>query len=278
MKHSLTRPTFVGAALLVVTALHANAALVAYENFDYGGGQNLTLETANNGTGWTAAWGTTGVNGLVTSGTGQSLYFGQSPALITDGSTHAFSDNSKGNERDWNTAVDLATETFYFTMLINVFAGPTVVDMRAEFWDGAGASGNMRGNVGISNGDLYADGNTSGYLQGDIAPGLVAGNTTYLLAMKRTNLAISAALITADGNSGTLASEPAWQVSDAVASGVDLRSIRLIANGTSAGIRLDELRIATDWDSAVDGLVVPEPGSLILLGLGGMSFLFRRRR
>ncbi|NNC89449.1 MAG: PEP-CTERM sorting domain-containing protein [Akkermansiaceae bacterium] len=258
-----------------------DAALIAYEDFDYGSGVNLTTETANNGSGWTAAWATTGPSGLTTSGTGQSLWFGQNPPLITDGSTHVISSTNRGNERDWNTTVDLATENLYFTALVHVFSGASVVDMRAEFWDGAGASGNMRGNVGITDGDLYVHASTGGYnpAGGDSAAGVLAGNTTYLLAMKRTTSGISASLITADGNSSTFASEPGvWQVNDPGASGVDLTSIRLIANGTDGGIRLDELRIATDWDSAVSGLVIPEPGSAALLGLGGLLLASRRRR
>ena len=43
----------------VLAAGSAQAALVAYEDFDYAGGVNLTTETANNGIGWTAAWATT---------------------------------------------------------------------------------------------------------------------------------------------------------------------------------------------------------------------------
>ena len=257
-----------------------NAALVAYEDFNYGGGVNLTTETTNGGTGWTAAWASTGPSGLVTSGTGQSLWFDQSPALTADGSTHVFSDSNRGNERDWNAAVDLGTQSFYFTALIHVFSGASTVDMRAEFYDGAGATGNMRGNVGITNGDLYTHVSAPGYAPGGggVDAGVVTVNTTYLLAMKRTTSGISASLITADGMSSTLTSEPTWQVTDSGATGVDFRSIRLIANGTDGGIRYDELRLATDWDSAVDGLVIPEPGSLTLLGLGGMSLLLRRRR
>ncbi|MFT6434666.1 MAG: hypothetical protein ACJAVI_002715 [Candidatus Azotimanducaceae bacterium] len=32
------------------------------------------------------------------------------------------------------------------------------------------------------------------------------------------------------------------------------------------GLRIDELRIATDWDSAVRGIVIPEPSTYALLG------------
>lgn len=268
------------AAMLAGFTLHAHAALIAHEDFDYAGGSDLTTIAINGGSGWTAAWADTGVNGLKTSGTGQSLHFDQSPAAVTDGSTHVFSSENLGNERDWNTAVDLGTQNFYFTALIRVFSGANAVDMRAEFYDGAGATGNMRGNVGISNGDLFTHVTATGYAPagGGVASGVVAEDTTYLLAMKRTTAGIFASLIEADGNPATLASEPVWQVTDAGASGVDLTSIRLIVNGTGGGIRLDELTLATDWDNAVASVIpVPAPAALPA-GLAMLGVIAARRR
>lgn len=254
--------TIMAAILGVAAILRSHAAPVAHEPFAYGGGVNLTTETSNGGTGWAAAWATTGVNGLLTSGTIRSLWFGQSPVLVPDGSTHAFAETSQGNRRDFTTAVHLGSQTLYFTALIHVLAGHGVVDLRAEFFDGPGATGNMRGNVGISGGDLYVNAANSGYnpAGSGVAPGVVAGSTTYLLAMKRTGTAISASLIPANGDPGGLASsEPTWQVGHAGLSGVSLRSIRLLANGSGGGIRIDELRIATSWSGAVGGLALPQP-------------------
>ena len=276
------KKTYIIALFLTASPL-LHAALISYEGFDYGAGVNLTTETANNGTGWTAAWATTGVSGLTTSGSGQSLYFDQSPSLTVDGSTHVFSESSKGNERDFTTTVDLATETFYFTALVRDYEGGAgVAQMRANFFDGAGATGNMRANIGIDGGTLFVDGNTAGYGVGVTQADAFVTNTTYLLAMKRTGSSIFGALILADGNSATLAAEPVWQVQDNVATGVDLTSIRLLTNSTNAssgaGIRIDELSVATDWDSAVAGIVVPEPSSAALIGLGGLAMILRRRK
>ena len=71
-------------------------------------------------------------------------------------------------------------------------------------------------------------------------------------------------------------------MSDALATGVEFESIRLLTNSSAAntggGIRIDEIRIATDWASAVSGLVIPEPSSLLLVGLGGLAMVARRRR
>lgn len=269
----------------ILAAGSAQAVLVAYENFDYAAGTNLKTTTDNNGTGWTAAWADTGVNGITTSGSGKSLYFGQTPDLITDGSTHVWSASSKGVERDFNGVIDLASQTLYFTALVRAYdGGASSADLRFGFFDGAGATGNMRANVGITDGTLFAAATTDGYGSGDTAAGAFADDTTYLLVMKRTGGsggAISASLITADGDLDTIASEPvSWQVSEAGGSGVDLTSIRFLTNGDggAAGIRIDEMRIATDWDSAVNGMVIPEPATLgLIAGFGGGVFFIRRR-
>lgn len=278
MKNPLIRSVFVGVAMLAVSALHTNAAPIAYENFEYGPSVNLTIGPSNGGTGWTGAWATTGVNGMLTSGSGQSLAFDQAPpnGFITDGSTHVFSNAVNGNERDWSPVVDLATQTLYFTALIRLTAGADVVDMRATFWDGAGASGNMRANIGISDGGLFVGASTDGYITtgSNYVPSLVANNTTYLLAMKRTGTDIFGALIPATGDLNDLVSEPVWQVTQAGSTGVDLQSIRINIDASGGGgIRMDELRVTTDWASAVSGLVVPissvEPRITSFTSVGG---------
>jgi hypothetical protein len=275
-------------ALFLTTSPLSQAALISYEGFDYGTGVNLTTETANNGTGWTAAWATTGVSGLTTSGNSQSLYFGQSPALTSDGSTHVWSESSKGNERDLGTSIPLGSQTLYFTALVHGYAGSTTggaseADLRFGFFSGLGATGNMRANVGITDGTLFAATATDGYGVGDTAAGAFVDDTTYLLAMKRvggTGGAIFASLIEADGNSATIATEPgSWQVTQSGETGVTLQSLRFLTNGDGdGGIRIDELRVATDWDSAVAGIAVPEPSSAALIGLGGLAMILRRRK
>lgn len=266
------------ASLFLISS--SQAALIAYEGFDYGTGVNMTTG-GTGGTGWSSNWGVVGTApGLVTSGSDKSLVFDQSPpdGLFTDGSNHVFASGNSANRRTFSPAVDLSTQSFYFTFLFRVDSGADVVDMRAEFRD---ASNNMRGNVGISNGGLYADAQDTGYISSgpNYSAGLVANDTTYLLAMKRDTNGISASLINATGDLSDLATEPvSWQVSEAGLSGVNLTEILFVMNGTAGLIRADEMRIATTWDDAVGTLAIPEPSSTTLLGLCGMLVLMRRRR
>ncbi|QHI67989.1 PEP-CTERM sorting domain-containing protein [Tichowtungia aerotolerans] len=259
----------------ILAAGSAQAVLIAYENFDYSG----TISGQNGGTGWSGGWGAVGtVDSFSASGTEKSLYFGQSPDLITDGSDHIWSETSKAGVRTLSTGVSLASQTLYFSALVRTYGGSAAnADMRAEFYSGV----NMRANVGFSNGDLFADGNSAGYLTGDIAADAVADDTTYLLVMKRDAAGISASLIAADGKNSTLAAEPvSWQVTDALGSGVTFSELRLYANRGSGtgGLRIDELRVATDWDSAVNGMVIPEPATIGMLAVTGIGALFIRRR
>lgn len=276
-----------GIGCFLIGASSVNAALIAYEDFNYGGGTNLTLSTDNNGTGWDSAWATTGVSGLTTSGSGQSLFFDQgSNGLTTDGSTHVWSESSKGNERDFTGTVALNSEVLYFTALVRGYSsgtsgGASEADLRFTFHTGTGASGSMRGNVGITDGTLFAAAASNGYGSGDTEANAFLDDTTYLLAMRRDSSSIRASLIAADGDASSFASQPVtWQVNQAGATGASLTSIRFLTNGDGdGGIRIDDLRIATDWDSAVSGIVVPEPSSYALIGgLLAMGVIMIRRR
>lgn len=276
-----------GIGCFLIGASSVNAAMIAYEDFNYSGGTNLTLSTDNNGTGWDSAWATTGVSGLTTSGSGQSLFFDQgSNGLTTDGSTHVWSESSKGNERDFTGTVSLSSEVLYFTALVRGYSsgtsgGASEADLRFMFFTGTGASGSMRGNVGITDGTLFAAAASDGYGSGDTEANAFLDDTTYLLAMRRDSSSIRASLIAADGDASSFASQPVtWQVNHAGATGASLTSIRLLTNGDGdGGIRIDDLRIATDWDSAVSGIVVPEPSSYALMGgLLAMGVIMIRRR
>ena len=238
----------------------------AYDGFDYASSANLAA-TSSGGTGWIDGWAADSGAGtsLTASGSGKSLFFGQSPGLIVDGSTHVWSESSKGNTRNFAKIIDTHEDPLYFSALVRDYGGGAAsVDLSVQLYDGLDAGGTLRGNFGFTNGTLYASAETSGFGAGEFAADSFVTETTYLLVGKRDSSGLSVSLIPADGNASTLAAEPvSWDLTDAVEYSADLRSIRVLTDGDggSAGLRIDELQIATDWAGVVDGLLFEEPAT-----------------
>ena len=269
-------------ALLAASAATTQAALIAYENFDYA--TSTPIAGLNGGTGWAGAWTTSGTS-LGTAIADESLWFGQDPVRIIDGTAHVGLNNANGysNSRDLGTAIPLSSETLYFAMLFRV-DGSTAASITASFQRNDGLA---RGTVRVDDGNLLVDASTDGFVSG--AGGLYTTAQNYLLVAKRVGTAdgggIFASVILGDENPPTLASEPvSWQVSEVGLSGIDVARMTLSIDGGGSVTRLDEIRIATDWDSAVAGLVepaaVPEPATMCALGLAvaGLGGYVRKRR
>lgn len=258
--------TFGSAVLNLTNAVPATPE-DAHDGFDYASGANLGA-TSSSGTGWTDGWVTDSgaATSLTASGSGKSLFFGQSAnGLIVDGSTHVWSESSKGNTRNFAKIIDTHEDPLYFSALVRDYGGGAAsVDLSIQLYDGLDGSGTLRGNFGFTNGTLYASAESSGFGAGEFATDSFVTETTYLLVGKRDSSGLSVSLIPADGNASTLAAEPvSWDLTDAVEYSADLRSIRVLTDGevTSAGVRIDELQIATDWAGVVDGLLFEEPAT-----------------
>ena len=256
-----------GSALEGLTTTVPVAAADAYEGFDYASSANLAA-TSSSGTGWTDGWVTDSgaATSLTASGSGKSLFFGQSAnGLIVDGSTHVWSESSKGNTRNFAKIIDTHEDPLYFSALVRDYGGGAAsVDLSVQLYDGLDGSGTLRGNFGFTDGTLYASAESSGFGAGEFATDSFVTETTYLLVGKRDSSGLSVSLIPADGNASTLAAEPvSWDLTDAVAYSADLRSIRVLTDGdvVGAGVRIDELQIATDWAGVVDGLLTEEPAT-----------------
>lgn len=64
-----------------------------------------------------------------------------------------------------------------------------------------------------------------------------------------------------------------WDITHSETTGVTLDEMWVdVADGTNGG-QIDEIRVGTTWGD----VVVPEPATMVLLGLGGMGVLLRRK-
>ena len=265
-----------GNTLTATDAPSAAAGVTLYDSFDYPGGAYLKHQPD-----WD---GPSGQSWRLT-GTGKSLFFNQGTGLglVTDGSKHIWCESQVQNYRNLDTTI--SAQTTYCTMLVRAYdtapydpdvnpnpgtGGVERVKFRIQFYSGTDASGNMRMNIGIDQGTLFASAATSGYGVGDTQAGAFEDDKTYLLAMKRTATHVYASLIEADGDPTTLVSEPNWQVTDSGSTGVTFQSISLFGNNTDPdndrGIRVDELRIADNWEDVVAGLRYDEASKSIAIG------------
>jgi len=267
------------AAVVCVFAGSAMAELLAYEGFDYTGD---ALTKQNGGVGFDGAWtGTTMFREIST--TGQSLTM---PNLhfATQG------DHLRGTAYTydvWHTAqrqiastIDFGQEGQYFVgMLIQ---RPTETNAKAalrgmnaageQLWRFEIASGysvpfvGIGGNGTINNGPYaYAD---------DGAFRMAVGVTYFMIAKIQTHAdAPDTISLKLYGPEDTIDLEQpdVWNASvSADVSGVFSKLRVDLGKGFTTA--LDEIRLGTTWES----VVVPEPGAMSLLVLGGIALARRR--
>jgi hypothetical protein len=240
---------------LLLTAFSVHASPIASEPFNYPPGTQLNDGMASGGSGWAGDWQSADGKDIYMAGEQASLWFGNTPAYNQDGTGHMRGRTSDYAIRDWSTPVDLQSSDLYFSALIRISEPDS--NCRLEFYDGAGASGNMRMNVGLN--DYDGDGNVDLYIDAD-DPSYPVGATsntvtintdaTYLLVGKRDRENVSASLFSVKA---TVPSEPTvWGVSQSNSSGVVFQSLKFTVS--TSDVRLDDLCIATNFGEAVAGL------------------------
>ena len=184
---------------------------------------------------------------------------------------------------------DEAGKPMYFSTLINRSVGSdgqTAINFtvdNSEFANTGVVVGVEDSNqfvlIGKDNAGNPVSGTTGSYTNGDTAL-LVArldindtGDETLKLYVNPDPLAGEPA--TADV---TLTGLEMWQDTGSVASTTGAVAARFAGADDSSGqeFTFDNIRIASAWENAV--VAVPEPGSLALIGLGGLAMLSRRRR
>ena len=244
--HTKTLLTALTASIAVGSA---NAALLAEDTFSYDDGP-LTGE--NGGTGWAGAYST---GGSVTGGVASFV---------------------EGQYRELSPIANESGDPLYFSAEMTKFG----TDASYAVW--LELSGNTAVNdddvrIGFDN-DLF-----STAIEGDAgnsniinSSGAITVETTYLLVAKIEFNVLG------DDDQITMWIDPTGVETGTSLTATDTDTLSWTAptyfvvysNGIAAdNVKVDNVRIGTTWAS-----VVPEPGSLALLGLGGLCMLKRRRR
>ena len=250
-------PTKMIVAALVVGGV-AQAAQIATESFAYAPDIKLAGGTANGGTGWADGWQAIANGGIRMDKKAQSLWFGNSPVFLTDGSGVTDGLGGYGSVRNLAQSHSLAGKPLYFAALVRVC---TTSQCRFEFFTEPNGTGAMRFGFGLSSinedsqPELFVSSATPGYPKDQEYYAPVGGTTgNYLLVAKRTGDDIFASLIRADG-SGAVPVEPVdWDITAKGKTGMTLQSLKV---SVSKGVtRVDEIRIGTTFADVVDGLRV----------------------
>jgi hypothetical protein len=258
--------------LLILPALFlsaglSNAALIAYDGFDYGSpGGDLTGK--NGGTGWSGAY-TTASNSTVYTTTGLT-YTG----LTTTGGAVNTSDGSGLTTTSFRGFNAISSGEMWISFLAQRNTGASGSTFAGvSFYNSGGTDNGANGEFGIANsaGDVWriVDPSTGGTSTTTTVS--ITEATTFLLVAQviwsdvgdeTVNLWVNPAI------GGTLGTANATQ--SMPMSNID--KVR-IAGATAVDYTFDEVRIGTTFAS----VTVPEPSTALLGGLGLLALLRRRR-
>ena len=268
---------------LAICASPARATLLAYEGFDYSPAS--FLNGLNGGTGFADAWdaGAASPATIVTGAGAGSLNYVGNPNAVTGGHVNVLPVNHI-IQRELSSSLAIGSgETWYVSILADYAAAETWWSMNmasgAAGWAGdvttracfVGTGGPGARNwfgYGANSGASFDGGYTSGVV---MAVMRIFGDTETNAFIIDYNWYISPEAVPT--------SEPgSWAatVSD-VHNGWDpnpISYVRLEHGNATDGSTVDEIRIGTTWAD----VVVPEPVTLTLLGLGSVLLVLKRRR
>ena len=259
MKHTALSSTI--AALLLTTVAHA--APIATEEFIYPPGG---IAGQNGGSGFTSVWRGGGTVGAV----GQTY-----PGLFTDGGGFVSNGDNSGNYRDLGTSYGADGTTIFVSLLISAQAGFSNTN---PHYAGLSLLSGGDGNERLFLGQTFQSGNYGFERNGAVAQ--VSGEpvstaSTFLVA--EINFLAGADTVSLYINPTVgFAAPDVIPTTNSVAD-FNFDRIRIQSGFNTAPFKFDEVRIGTTY-ADVSPAPVPEPTSMILLGISGAALLARRRR
>ena len=259
-------------AVLAMAVGTAQASPLLYDGFNYSGG---VLDNVSGGGEYGFKAGTKWVNGgtlleLTTDGT--SLSYPNGTSFTATGNRISESGTWGTAVRDMDFTIDLTADgdVWYASMLLKASSSDKLFKMRSSIgsiWYFGQKNGNLWGGIGGNN--------------PDIGPALDAGATYFIVSKIVTSTGtedegyIKAYKV---GTDTVPSSEPAvgswdWEVYSSYGFPNEKMTYIMMELGGN-GDEIDEIRMGHTW---VD-VAVPEPATMVLLGIGGLGVLIRRRR
>lgn len=272
--------TVVVAVLVVVAMVATTAQADIYEPFDYDSATALGPDvsgTTESGFATDSTWnGIMGKNPVALSNDDTSLAY---PDGVTFTPTGSRVKDGTGfyhkSGREMATAINLgATDTFYMSALFNRADDD---DSTFCIWFAEDSTGEgYKIGFGISGSDQFF-----AAISGNVAKpstAVVAGDTYFLVVKVETFASGNdKAYLKIYDKNATVGTEPTtWDIiAEGDGSGAATYLCPTVCGGSGDGDQIDEFRMGGSWQNVTS---VPEPATMVLLGLGGISVLIRRRR